>query len=208
MRRRLMIAITLFGCTLLACNFGSAAATATPSMASPAPPTLASSPTVPLLPTLPPLLPPTTPPPTATAAPSRTPGVTITVYFLDSQRFAAGTPPYEAAVTRQIPQTVAVARAVLNAYFAGPTPAETALGLVALTHGASGWSNLSIVDGIARVQLVGDCQTQGAAYNIGALLYANLIQFDSIDYVKIYDPQGNTAEPDGAVNSIPACLEP
>ena len=35
-----------------------------------------------------------------------------------------------------------------------------------------------------------------------------LKQFATVDHVKIYDPEGQTARPTGATDSIPACLEP
>lgn len=35
-----------------------------------------------------------------------------------------------------------------------------------------------------------------------------LRQFDTVDRVKIYDPEGSTQVPSGHVSSIPECLEP
>ncbi len=40
------------------------------------------------------------------------------------------------------------------------------------------------------------------------VLRVNLKQFPEITYVKIYDQNGQTADPDGLSDSIPACLEP
>jgi hypothetical protein len=36
----------------------------------------------------------------------------------------------------------------------------------------------------------------------------NLLQFEEIDYVKIYDAEGETEVPEGRSSSIPFCLEP
>jgi hypothetical protein len=153
-------------------------------------------------------------PPSPTLLPSLTPTITplptmtITVYFTDHNAYLAATPPYEVGVQRTIPFTYGVARAVLTEFFNGPTPAEAASGLVLITSGATGFSNITINDTIARVYLTGNCNSEGATYTIANPLYANLIQFSSVSYVKIYDQNGNTQQPTGYTNSIPGCLEP
>ena len=65
-----------------------------------------------------------------------------------------------------------------------------------------------MTDGIARVYLKGQCNSQGATYTIANVLRVNLKQFSYIQFVKIYDQNGNTEVPDGNQDSIPACLEP
>ena len=65
-----------------------------------------------------------------------------------------------------------------------------------------------MTDGVARVYLKGQCNSQGATYTIGNILNVNLKQFSNIQFVKIYDQNGNTEVPDGNQDSIPACLEP
>lgn len=153
-------------------------------------------------------------PPSPTLLPSLTPTatpiptMTITVYFTDHNAYLAATPPYEVGVQRTVPFTYGVARAVLTEFFNGPTPAEAASGLVLITSGATGFSNITINDTIARVYLTGNCNSEGATYTIANPLYANLIQFSSVSYVKIYDQNGNTQQPTGYTNSIPGCLEP
>jgi hypothetical protein len=132
----------------------------------------------------------------------------ITVYFTDHNAYLSGTPPFEVGVTRTIAQTPAIARAVLLQFFVGPTAAETAAGLTQVLSGATGFSNITIHDTIARVYLTGNCNSQGATYTIANPLYANLIQFGTVSYVKIYDQNGQTTEPTGYSNSIPGCLEP
>jgi hypothetical protein len=134
--------------------------------------------------------------------------VEITVYFTDSERYAAAIEPFEVAVTRTVPAGANLPAAVLDAFFAGPTAAEAAAGLDAIISGATGYSNLRIEDGIAHVTLAGDCNSGGATYTIAQPLMKNLLQFDAIAYVKIYDANGETEVPDGPGNSIPFCLEP
>ena len=146
--------------------------------------------------------------PTRTPTPTSIPMIDITVYFMDQNAYIAATPPYEVGVTRTIPYTPAIARAVLLQFFLGPTPAEAAAGLVLITSGATGFSNITIHDTIARVYLTGNCNSGGATYTIANPLYANLMQFGTVSYVKIYDQNGNTEQPSGYTNSIPACLEP
>jgi hypothetical protein len=134
--------------------------------------------------------------------------MTITVYFTDHNRYLAATPPFEVAVTRQVPQTSAVAGAVLDAFFSGPTAEEYAMGLRLIASGTTGYSSLSIENSVAHVHLTGDCNSQGATYTIASPLYVNLTQFSTVSYVKIYDQNGHTQQPTGQSNSIPACLEP
>ena len=56
--------------------------------------------------------------------------------------------------------------------------------------------------------LAGQCNSEGATYTVASLLMVNLKQFDTIEYVKIYDENGETEVPDGQSDSIPFCLEP
>ena len=146
---------------------------------------------------------------TSTPAASTTPElVTITVYFTDTNRYAVGTPPFEVGVVRMVPEGVYLPEAVLQAFFDGPTEEERALGLEAITSGFTGFDLLSIEDGIARVYLRGTCASLGATYTVAQPIMKNLLQFAEIDYVKIYDENGETEQAAGEVNSIPFCLEP
>jgi hypothetical protein len=211
--RRLFPLAIVFLLVVASCNF-------------PGPQAPTQLPTAPILPTeslptetLPPPLPSDTPlpppsptitmPPPPTGTATQSPTTTLTVYFLDSNRYTAGTPPYEAAVTRIVPHTVAVATRTLQKYFEGPTADEQAAGLVRLMNGFTGFSSISIQNGVARVYMTGGpCNSEGATYTIANLLYANLTQFSTITWVKIYDQDGHTEQPTGQSNSIPACLEP
>lgn len=137
-----------------------------------------------------------------------TPSVMITVYFTDTIRYATGGPPFEVAVSRKANADAYMPEAVLNEFFKGPSAEESALGYEAITDGFTGFSKLDITDGIARVYLEGVCFSNGATYTIAQPLMKNLLQFEQVRYVKIFDQNGQTWEPDGPSNSIPACLEP
>lgn len=132
----------------------------------------------------------------------------ITVYFMDENRFVAATEPYEVAVTRTISAGSNLPRAVLDAYFSGPTQAEIAQGLRPLTSGFTHVRELEIEDGIARVYLGGVCANNGAAYSVANLIMKNLSQFPEIQFVKIYDENDSNLDPDSMNSSLPYCLEP
>lgn len=146
--------------------------------------------------------PPTVSPPLPTAT------QTITVYFTDQAKFAVGTEPYEVAVMRPMPEGINPVCAVLDAFFAGPTAEESAQGLVLVSSGFTGVSELSIENGIARIHLVGKCANNGAAYSVASLIHKNLEQFSEITAIKIYDENGDTLDPDSSMSSVPYCLEP
>jgi hypothetical protein len=92
--------------------------------------------------------------------------------------------------------------------FLGPPSEEKALGLDVVLNGTTGFSRLTIQDGIARIYLTGKCSSAGSTYTIGNLIFANLAQFTEIRWVKIYDENGEMEMPDGQADSIPFCLEP
>lgn len=147
-----------------------------------------------------------TPPPTA--IPTTHALVEVSVYFTDVDRYAVGTPPFEEAVARQVPASSNLAEAVLAEFFRGPTEEERADGLEAITSGFTGLASLRIEDGIAHVYLAGECSSGGATYTVAQPIMANLLQFEEIRFVKIYDAEGTTEQPEGETNSIPFCLEP
>ena len=129
------------------------------------------------------------------------------VFFQDRAAYAAGRQPDTVARARRVPATTP-ATAVLSHLFAGPTAAEQRRGLVAVRSGATGFTDLSIRDGVARVRLTGGCDSGGATYTVADLIVPALRQFATVDHVKVYDPQGRTARPHGHSDSLPACLEP
>lgn len=133
--------------------------------------------------------------------------VNVRDYFLNSHRFATGREPYTQPVLRPVlpPRT---AYGALQRLFAGPTQNEKALGLRFVSSKATGFRNLSIVDGVARVQLTGGCSSGGSTFTIANEIFPTLKQFPSVHWVKIYDPSGHTEHPYGHSDSIPASLEP
>jgi hypothetical protein len=143
-----------------------------------------------------------TPTPTATSTP---PPLNVFVYF--TRGTPGESPPYEAAVIRTVHSTN-LPEAVLNEMFSGPTESEIALGLSLNTNGATGFSSLTIADGVANVYLTGSCDSGGATYTIANVIRTNLLQFVQIQHIRIYDPGGTTENPDPNADSIPACLEP
>ena len=136
------------------------------------------------------------------------PPATLTVYFTDIVRFQAGTEPYEAAVTRTVPVPASLPEAVLTQLFLGPTDVELLGGLEVVTSGTTGFSIMTIENGIARVYLLGACASNGSTYTIANLIFANLRQFPEIKWIKIYDSNDGTETPEGQSSSIPFCLEP
>jgi len=133
---------------------------------------------------------------------------TITVYFMDENRFVAAVEPYEVPVARTVPAGSDLPRAVLDAYFAGPTQAEYAQGLRLVSSGFTHVRRLEIENGIARVYLGDVCANNGAAYSVANLIMKNLSQFPEILYVKIYDENDSNLDPDSMSSSLPYCLEP
>jgi len=148
---------------------------------------------------------PSTPPLTQSVSPAT---VILNVYFTDMTRYKVGTEPYEIQVTRSVPAPLSLAEATLTQLFLGPTEAEKSQGLAVILSGTTGYSKLTIENGITRVYLTGTCASQGSTYTIANLIFANLKQFPEIVWIKIYDQNGETETPDGQNDSIPFCLEP
>jgi hypothetical protein len=134
--------------------------------------------------------------------------VFLTIYFTDTARFQVGTEPYEMPVTRMVPTPASLPEAVLTQLFLGPTEAEKAQGLTVVLSGTTGFSSMIMENGVARIYLIGKCDSQGSTYTIANLIFANLKQFPEIQWIKIYDQNGETETTDGQSSSIPFCLEP
>jgi hypothetical protein len=135
------------------------------------------------------------------------PTVQRRVYFFDADRFAANQQPFYVPVLRPV-LPLSPATGVMDRLFAGPTAGERSGGLRFLASGATGFTGLTISQGIARVRLTGGCSSGGSTETIAGEIFPTLRQFGSVDFVKIYDPSGHTERPTGAVDSIPECLEP
>ncbi|MFI9592829.1 GerMN domain-containing protein [Nonomuraea sp. NPDC052265] len=129
--------------------------------------------------------------------------VPVRDHFLD----ATGRSPRTAAVTRPVAPP-ATAFGALRRLFAGPTPAERARGLRFVSSRATGFSRLTVENGVARVYLTGPVNGGGSAFTIADQIRPTLKQFPSIRWVKIYDPAGHTGRPAGPSDSIPRSLEP
>lgn len=125
----------------------------------------------------------------------------VPVYFVNNA----------SAETRSVSRFVpagAPAGGALHRMFAGPTAAERSAGVGNVLSGATGFTGLSISDGVARARLVGGCSSGGATFTVANQLDATLKSFPSVRWVKIYSPGGQTGSPSGRSDSIPACLEP
>lgn len=135
------------------------------------------------------------------------PTVDRKVWFFDEDRFVANDEPF--FVPRMRPVRVATpAIGVMDRLFAGVLPRERANGLRLLRSDATGYADLTIDNGIARVRLTGGCSSHGSTVTIAGSIMPTLRQLARVDWVKIYGPGGHTADPTGPSDSIPACLNP
>ncbi len=129
------------------------------------------------------------------------------VYFFDVNRFQENREPFFVPRFRQVP-AANPATGVMDRLFAGPLPQERANGLRLLRSHATDFADLSIEEKIARVRLVHGCSSGGATVTVAGEIIPSLRQFDTVDWVKILDPDGHTADPVGPGDSIPDCLNP
>ena len=133
----------------------------------------------------------------------------MNVYFVNTVRLNAGTPPFEAAGYRWEKSTDNFAQDVLDEYFRGPGYTEKYVyRWAAIYSGFTGYTRLDVTNGVARVYLKGVCAPTKYDYTIAQPLMVNLKQFSNIQFVKIYDENGTTEHPDGSSDSIPTCLDP
>ncbi len=148
--------------------------------------------------------------PTATRTSTSTPRPTATpLYVLLKVYFYQRSTMTEVFGKRWAPTSTNVPAYILNQYFLGPGYTEKyTYGWIAPTNGATGFSKIDVTDGIARVYLTGQCNSGGSTFTLAPLIRDTLKQFSYIQYVKIYDQNGTTEQPDGPTDSIPACLEP
>jgi hypothetical protein len=96
----------------------------------------------------------------------------------------------------------------MDRIFAGVLPGERARGLRLLRSRATGWDDLEVVDGIARVRLAGGCSSGGSTISVADEIIPTLRRLPAVDWVKIYGPGGRTGSPHGPSDSMPACLNP
>lgn len=131
----------------------------------------------------------------------------VRVYFFDEPRFVANTPPFHTPVWRRV-RVPAVAAGALHSLFHAPLMTEQDHGLRLVSSEASGFRDLTISNGIARVRLTGGCDAHGSTVTVAGSITATVKQFPNVQYVKIYDPSGDTGSPTGRSDSIPDCLNP
>ncbi|MBK9925537.1 MAG: peptidoglycan DD-metalloendopeptidase family protein [Anaerolineales bacterium] len=150
-----------------------------------------------------------TPTPTQTRRPTATPlYVKVNVYFVGNYAYTNNIPPFERTGVRWA-RTSNVIGSVLDEYFKGPGATEKyTYGWINLKNGFTGYSKFEVIDSVAHLYLKGTCNRAGATYTVADLLTYNLKQFSEIKFVKIYDENGSTQNPDGLSDSIPACLQP
>lgn len=129
------------------------------------------------------------------------------VWFFHEERFVDNREPFFVPRLRPV-RVQTPATGVMDRLFAGVLPRERADGLRLLRSRATTYDDLSIESGIARVRLVGGCSSGGSTVTIAGSIMPSLRQFASVDWVKIYDPAGDTASPTGYSDSIPDCLNP
>jgi murein DD-endopeptidase MepM/ murein hydrolase activator NlpD len=146
--------------------------------------------------------------PTNTRLPSATPLYNkVNIYFASNYRLSIHQPPYDVHGLRYEPSRLSVYNAVLDEYFKGPGSTEyTSYGYRALYDGFTGYTLVEIADDIVRVHLKGLCARQRPEFGIAELINLNLKQFPAIHFVKIYDQNDQTTDPDGISDSLPACL--
>jgi hypothetical protein len=135
------------------------------------------------------------------------PTVARKVFFFNEKHFVNNNPPFFSSMLRPV-RPGAPAVEVMDRLFAGPLSGERADGLVLLRSHATGFTGLSIANGVARVRLIGGCNSDGSTVTVAGEIMPTLRQFDTVNWVKIYDPAGDTEDPTGHTDSIPTCLEP
>ncbi|MPZ78994.1 MAG: hypothetical protein GEV28_00735 [Actinophytocola sp.] len=131
------------------------------------------------------------------------------VFFGDRHKIAAGIDPPVTAVERRLTKPT-VAGAALQELFKGPNEAERGRGLVFVDSHATGFTDLRVSEWkVAHVRLLGPISSDGSAViTIASEIMPTLKQFPTVDWVKVYDEDGKTEQPDGPEDSIPEQLEP
>ena len=149
------------------------------------------------------------PPPEFDAEPPLAP-LTVSVFFLDQNRFDLGGEPYEVAVERLVSRSADPRQATLDELFRGPTAAEETRGWRLVRSGATGARlQFDAAAGTARVYLEGGFDSGGAAYTVANLIIKNLKQFPEVKRVRIYPPSGEALDPESFLgDSVPGCLQP
>ena len=94
---------------------------------------------------------------------------------------------------------------VLDSLYKGPSSTESSLTL--LSCASTGATLLSLKEGLAKVQLQGDCSGCGSM-SIYDSIVSTLKALPSVQTVHLLDPQGKTQSDGDNVHARPACLNP
>lgn len=129
----------------------------------------------------------------------------VKVFFAYDPNVDQRRPPYTRPVTREVHSDEAGVLA-LQQLFEGPRRDEASKGLRLESSGATGVSDLRVLNGVASLRLVGGCDAHGSHVSVGNQITDTLKQFTVVKYVKIYGPDGTTTDPVGQTDSLPACL--
>ncbi len=146
----------------------------------------------------------------STPRPTATPQWTLVkVYFVNQYRFDNNLQPFEVNGVRWVKTSPFMGASVLTEYFKGPGYTEYyTYGWRSIYNGFTGYSKVELIGDTARIYLTGACAPDRTDFTIANLLILNLKQFPIVQFVKIFDENGATEFPDGAVDSIPLCLQP
>lgn len=131
------------------------------------------------------------------------PRTTRRVTFMDKDAPEGSTA--RITVRRAIPDAYP-ATGLLDRIFAGPTIAEQAAGIRLVASGATGFASVRVARGIARLRLTGGCEGGSSSFTIADSILPTLRRLRTVDWVKVYDPSGQTRYPTGRRDSIPSCL--
>jgi hypothetical protein len=134
------------------------------------------------------------------------PWVNVRDFFLDSHRFAVGGSRILGLSSGRCCRHASPTGRCSGYSSARPRREGTGLRLVASK--ATGFTDLSIVNGVARVRLAGGCGNGGSTFTIADEIFPTLKQFRRVHWVKIHGPTGHPEHPYGHTDSIPVCLEP
>ena len=129
------------------------------------------------------------------------------VFFFNRDNFLDNVEPFFSPRRRPV-RPLSPATGVMDRLFAGPLAREKAHGLRLLRSRATGFDDLVVADGVARVRLTGGCSSAGSTVTVAGEIMPTLRQFAAVDWVKIFDPAGSSEDPTGPTDSIPVCLEP
>ena len=108
------------------------------------------------------------------------------------------------SAARTVP-TKNIEQNAIDTLYKGPNSSESSLKL--LSCGSTGAKLLSVEQGLAKVQLQGECSGCGSM-SIYESIVSTLKDLPSVQTVHLLDPQGKTQSDGDHLNARPACLNP